>query len=608
MTPRYEKALQQVFGKTVICPNLQIAAQYARSHGVSAITPEGDRSDKKGALTGGYHDPKQSRLDAVANLTKWRGEYEQQRQRTEEIKRDIERRDQEVTRAVGEVQKAEQKRAQLENGFEPMQQELRRNGMDLQSKRDRLEAKQKSKTNVEQTVVDLTAQRSAYQGELVSEFKKALTDEEERQLERLNTSIPTLRKQFLELSNQRAELEAQKSTAEVELRENLQPRLDQLRSQEREMGTGGSAKLKDHQRELKRTNKTIADIESQLDSVESNLETANTELASHENSRAAKQKEQEDVARAIEKAQKRSEKTLAKRSLLNAKASETQRAISGLRALPEEAFAEKYTRVPSEKALKRLHTLKETLKKYSHVNKKAYEQYSKVVAQREALIKRREDLDTGQDAITELIDTLDLRKDEAIERTFKQVSKEFATIFERLVPSGRGRLIIQRRTDPNDDSDEERERDAVENYTGVSIAVSFNSKHDEQQRLPQLSGGQKSLCALALVFAIQQCDPAPFYLFDEIDANLDAQYRTAVAALLEEISNGQLRRPNTPKRKGRAPVQEEGCQFICTTFRAEMVHVAEKCYGVSFARKTSTIDVVDREDALGFVEGIVGGA
>lgn len=47
--------------------------------------------------------------------------------------------------------------------------------------------------------------------------------------------------------------------------------------------------------------------------------------------------------------------------------------------------------------------------------------------------------------------------------------------------------------------------------------------------MQQLSGGQKSLVALGLIFAIQKCDPAPFYLFDEIDAAMDPQYRKAVA-------------------------------------------------------------------------------
>ncbi len=204
---------------------------------------------------------------------------------------------------------------------------------------------------------------------------------------------------------------------------------------------------------------------------------------------------------------------------------------------------------------------------------------------------------------------LDERKDEAIERTFKQVSRDFADTFEKLVPAGKGRLIIQRKTDPAQDEEEDSEeenRESVENYIGVGISVSFNSKHDEQQRIQQLSGGQKSefiivplslkqtftdqyiigLCALALVFAIQQCDPAPFYLFDEIDANLDAQYRTAVANMLKVISENS-----------------ENGQFICTTFRPEMLMVADKCYGVAYSNKTSSIDVVRREEALDFVEG-----
>ncbi len=68
----------------------------------------------------------------------------------------------------------------------------------------------------------------------------------------------------------------------------------------------------------------------------------------------------------------------------------------------------------------------------------------------------------------------------------------------------------------------------MERFSGISVEVSFGG--GEMRDMQQLSGGQKSLVALALIFAIQRCDPAPFYLFDEIDAALDAQHRKAVAS------------------------------------------------------------------------------
>lgn len=155
------------------------------------------------------------------------------------------------------------------------------------------------------------------------------------------------------------------------------------------------------------------------------------------------------------------------------------------------------------------------MKKYKHVNKKAFEQYSNFTNQRETLTKRRQELDSSQKSIEELVSVLDQRKDEAIERTFKQVSKEFASIFERLVPAGRGRLVIQRKTDqraPDEEEDDDEPRQAVENYTGVGISVSFNSKHDEQQRIQQLSGGQKSECSPLLAFSSSLVSSPSFHL------------------------------------------------------------------------------------------------
>ncbi|KAK3057733.1 hypothetical protein LTS18_011459, partial [Coniosporium uncinatum] len=396
------------------------------------------------------------------------------------------------------------------------------------------------------------------------------------------------------LSSARSDLEVRKSTIEVELRENLRLRLDQLNSQDVDSnGTGtsttASARLKERQRELKRIDQAVQAVQTKLRESETSIEQATTQLTELSQQRTARQQQQEEIAKEIEAHQRKMERSMAKKARLNESAAETARNIRDLGVLPEQAFDKKYdpSRLDSATAMQRLHKIKDALKKFSHVNKKAFEQYENFTKQQETLTKRRSELDSSQRSIEELIEVLDQRKDEAIERTFKQVSREFANVFEKLVPAGKGRLVIQRKSDKQarqqDVETEEEEGDGVENYTGVGISVSFNSKHDEQQRIQQLSGGQKSLCALALVFAIQRCDPAPFYLFDEIDANLDAQYRTAVAAMLQQLS--------------------EGGQFICTTFRPEMVLVAEKCYGVSYSNKTSSIDVVEREAALEFVEG-----
>lgn len=96
---------------------------------------------------------------------------------------------------------------------------------------------------------------------------------------------------------------------------------------------------------------------------------------------------------------------------------------------------------------KKLHKVNEALREFLHVNKKAFEQYNNFTKQRDQLLQRREDLDTSAQSIEELVEVLDQRKDEAIERTFKQVAKNFEEVFEKLVPAGRGRLIIQRKID-----------------------------------------------------------------------------------------------------------------------------------------------------------------
>jgi structural maintenance of chromosome 3 (chondroitin sulfate proteoglycan 6) len=494
----YEKAFFHVFGKTIICPNLQVAAQYARSHGVNAITPEGDRSDKRGALTGGFHDSRQSRLDAVKNLARWRDEFETKKSRGAEIRKELEKLDQLITRAVGELQKLEQQRHQVQNSNGPLRQELKGKRDLTQKKNDNLDAKRRALRNIETNLAALTDQVNAFEAELKSPFQKALSNEEEARLESLNTAAQELRRQYQELSSQRSELEARKSVLEVELRENLNPLLDQLVGQDIDMADDGAqGNLKETQREMKRLNQSLEKLSQRLQQVDESIEQANARKGELGQRNAETRRELDELAKSIEKHQRRMEKSMQKKAALTKQASECAANIRDLGVLPDEAFT-KYKNMDSNAVVKKLHKVNEGLKKYSHVNKKAFEQYNSFTKQRETLTTRRAELDASQKSIDDLINVLDQRKDEAIERTFKQVSREFHNVFEKLVPAGRGRLIIQRKTDRTMrqeeelDSEDEEAQNSVENYVGVGISVSFNSKHDEQQRIQQLSGGQKS--------------------------------------------------------------------------------------------------------------------
>ncbi|KAI1337754.1 condensin complex component SMC3 [Xylariaceae sp. FL0016] len=585
--PRFDKAFQQVFGNTIICPNLTIAGQYARSHGVHGVTPDGDTTNRRGAMTGGYIDTRSSRLEAVRAVNKWRSEYERLLEQATDIRNQIEQKDQEITRAAGDERKLAQGLRQMDDGYGSLRMELNAKNGQLASARDRLEAAISRRDAVDKNMKEFGDTLSAHEAELSSDFKKALTANEERQLEQLGAQVQELKKEWNDATSSRRELENRKRILELDLRSNLQLKLDQLTSQAIESASGGSSTLREAQRELKKAQESVTSVGSRLQQNEQQIESAESKIANLEKQKSQKEAELQEIAREISKQQKRMEKSIQKKALLTARALECAKNIRDLGVLPEEAF-EKYERLDVKVISNRLKKVSDALKKYKHVNKKAFEQYNSFTTQEEQLLKRRKELDSSQQSIEELVEHLDRRKDEAIERTFKQVSKEFATIFERLVPAGHGRLVIQRRADRRmdpDDSDEEQ-RNSVENYTGVGISVSFNSKvMDEQQRIQQLSGGQKSLCALCLIFALQQAESSPMVIFDEVDANLDAQYRTAVAGLLESIS------------------KEAGTQFICTTFRPEIVLVADKCYGVLFRAKNSTINCVPTEQALDFVDG-----
>ena len=211
--------------------------------------------------------------------------------------------------------------------------------------------------------------------------------------------------------------------------------------------------------------------------------------------------------------------------MFTSKRENNNRKIQELGSLPGPAELKKYSGKSSSQLEKALDSINSKLKKYSHVNKKAYDQYVNFSDTRERLMKRKEELDHGAEKVQELIDNLDQKKDEAINRTFRGVSSHFKDVFSELVPSGAGELIMRTAMDEEAAgvTDEEESSGAespaaspakqkkksdknnpdVSLYRGVGIKVRF-SEVGENFMMSQLSGGQKALVSLALIFAIQR--------------------------------------------------------------------------------------------------------
>ncbi|KAG4217582.1 hypothetical protein PC116_g33938, partial [Phytophthora cactorum] len=190
----------------------------------------GDTSNKRGAMTGGYIDTRKSRLEAVRAVNKWREEYDQLKSRANDIRNRIEQKDQEITNALGEERRLAQRLRQMEDGYGPLRAELNAKNNQVDRERDRLEAAIKRRDVVERNMKQFQDNLSAHEAELASDFKKVLTANEEKQLENLGATVQELQKEWNEISNKRRELESRKRKLELDLRTNLQLKLDQLTS------------------------------------------------------------------------------------------------------------------------------------------------------------------------------------------------------------------------------------------------------------------------------------------------------------------------------------------------------------------------------------------
>lgn len=202
----HSKALRQVFGKTCVCDDLNIAAAYVRSHNLNTITIDGDKVDRKGALTGGYHDIRRSRIEAIRAVTSWREKYEADSESLQAVKRDIAQAEQEITRFVGRIQVLSTQKDKVMQSRDPMVEEATALTREHERLKERIAKFEGDIDDLQAELAGLQAKISDHEKELRSPMAQGLNPEEERNIDKLAMEVEARQKALIELGKTKSEV------------------------------------------------------------------------------------------------------------------------------------------------------------------------------------------------------------------------------------------------------------------------------------------------------------------------------------------------------------------------------------------------------------------
>jgi len=616
--PKFEKAFLQTFGKTLIARDLSVGANIAREYNLDTITLQGDRVDKKGALTGGHIDlAGRSRLGAQADIQATRERHDQLQKELAAVQAEIRKCDADMQRTVGDVTRLTDQKAQLREQITQLMTDITTAKREHKTYVDSAQRCESALPSVRASLAAFDQQLESLEAELASDYSSGLSAEEEAELKSLTLESDRLKSELVKLRSQRSDVAAKKSELDSLLSNNLQRKEDELNAR---LNAATQEEDKDvlarDEQELSALTTAVKELEARIKAADSEIDHSNTRIREIEKELEKLRAAETAAAHQLSDDAKTMDKLLNQRVVYATKREDCQKKIRELGALPQEAF-DRFKHYDIKKLMAKLEKTNLDLKKMSGVNKKALDQYTSFTEEKEALVQRKQELDSGRQSIRELITHLDAKKDEAIERTFKTIAKNFTEVFKELVPGGNAALAIETAgLDDEDEHPEEEDEDdgeerkssdrrgrskkkarhakeapTVGSFTGINIKVAFAGVASANH---QLSGGQESVVALSLIFAIQRCDPSPFYLLDEIDSALDPVHRAAVADMLKR--------------------QCVNTQFICTTFHPELLDAADdrkvapadggepepatgQYFGVVFKSKASFVSIINREQA-----------
>ena len=205
--------------------------------------------------------------------------------------------------------------------------------------------------------------------------------------------------------------------------------------------------------------------------------------------------------------------------------------------------------LPLSKLKKMASDIKGEIKALGNVNVNAIEEYKAVAERYETMKTQHDDMVEAEGKLASIIEDLNISMQKQFQEKFMQIRKEFDRIFKLLFGGGKGTLEL---ADP-------------ENLLETGVIITAQPPGKKLQNMMQLSGGEKALTAIALLFAIQSLKPSPFCLLDEIEAALDDANVKRFAEYLHNLT--------------------KDTQFIVITHRRGTMNTADVLYGITMQEK-----------------------
>ncbi|GIL90196.1 hypothetical protein Vretifemale_17882, partial [Volvox reticuliferus] len=502
--PRFRSAMKNLFSQALLCKDKDVATEVCRSSDqFECVTLDGEKVGRRGNISGGYLPQNRARLTIYKMLMAARREADESRRKHKEIS--------DAALEISDAcESAARKMEELELQRRRIRDEARSRKADLKVRREeeveirrQVEAHERTLTAYEADIGRIQADLQTLRKELGSALTSKLTAAEQSEMTGLNISLQQLQDQLRQAAESRDHAAATVVALESHLNDVL---LRNVAEYEEALTTDDAANdkaalalrhadLATLQRSWEETLRAAADAEKRADLLGKQLEELNRKREVLKDNAGKQEAAAADDAKALEA-------LVNKRTTLQGRAAELERKIRDLGSLPQDAFDKAYRDrnakggsyvclvrriqrpdvlpVPLKDLMRELEDMAVSLERFAGVNRKALDQYIDFSNQREELVSRLKEQQASEAKIKELITALDMRKDEAIERTFKGVAKNFREVFAALVPGGMGELVMIRALlgrGAGADGDEEDAgatgNTATDKYSGVKVKVRF---------------------------------------------------------------------------------------------------------------------------------------